>query len=218
MRSQGQSNIVAGDDTNKMDISVLTRRSSRSERNDVLVRRTIVGRGRRQQRLRRMAAGASPLFQVPPVVEIAARGRVVPGELGGAAVRSAGAGVAKASESRLGVRVAASSFLQHRHAWSVPSAEQAKPCLACHAQRRWRQAGCWSGCDPAMLEVSGARRSTGLSRMRTAMHGNDEAEGQAPERLRNLAGEIVEQARHLLRKPAKQRVGDAGPPAWDQRS
>jgi hypothetical protein len=50
------------------------------------------------------------------------------------------------------------------------------------------------------------------------MHGNDEAEGQAPERLRNLAGEIVEQARHLLRKPAKQRMGDAGPPAWDQRS
>ena len=154
-----------------------------------------------------MAVGASPLFQVPPFVEIAARGRVVPGELGGAAVHSAGAGVAKASEWRLGVRVAASSLLQHRHAWSVPSAEQAKPCLACHAQRRWRQAGCWRA---VTYHAGGdrARRSTGLSSMRTALRGNDEAEGQAPERLRDLAGEIIEQARHVL-KEASQTAGGA---------
>jgi hypothetical protein len=129
-----------------------------------LVRRTIVGRGRRQRRLRRGAARASPLFQVPPFVEIAARGRVVSGEPGGAAVRGAGAGVAKAPDWRLGVRAAAPALLQHRHAWSVPTAEQAKPCLPCHAQGRWRQASCRRA---ATRHAGGDRatRLTGLPRM-----------------------------------------------------
>jgi hypothetical protein len=112
------------------------------------VRRTIGGRGRRQRRLRRVAARASPRFQVPALVEIAAPGRVVPGESGGAAVCGAGAGVAKVTDERLGVRAAAPALLQHRHAWSVPTAEQAKPCLPCPSRGRWRQAGCRRVCDP----------------------------------------------------------------------
>ena len=119
-----------------------------------LVRRTIVGRGRRQRRLRRVAARASPRFQVPPFVAIAARGRVVSGEPGGAAVRGAGAGVAKAADWRLGVRAAAPALLQHRHAWSVPTAEQAKPCLPCHAQGR-RHRPVVGGLRPAMLQAIG---------------------------------------------------------------
>jgi hypothetical protein len=113
-----------------------------------LVGRTIVGRGRRRRRLRRVAVRASPVVQVPPFVEIAAPGRVVSGEPGGAAVRGAGAGVAKVLDERLGVRAAASSFLQHRHAWIVPLAEQAKPYLRLPVQRRWRQVGYRRGCDP----------------------------------------------------------------------
>jgi hypothetical protein len=108
------------------------------------VHRTIGGRGRRPRRLRRVAARPSPRFQVPPLVEIAAPGRVVPGQPGGAAVRGAGAGVAKAPGQRLGVRAAAPALLQHRHAWSVPTAEQAKPGRPCHAQGR-QQAGCRRG-------------------------------------------------------------------------
>jgi hypothetical protein len=50
------------------------------------------------------------------------------------------------------------------------------------------------------------------------MRGNDEVEDQALERLRNLADETAEQARHVLRKPAKPRVGPLKQSARDQRS
>jgi hypothetical protein len=63
------------------------------------------------------------------------------------------------------------------------------------------------GLGPAMLEVIGQSRSTGLSRMGTAMPEN-EAEDQALERLRNLADETIEQARHVL-KEASQATGGA---------
>jgi len=62
-------------------------------------------------------------------MEAAAAGGIVPGELGTAAVRGAGSSSAEAAHQRVGVRAAGLALLQHRHTWSVPPAEQAKPCV-----------------------------------------------------------------------------------------
>jgi hypothetical protein len=70
-----------------------------------LVPRTIVGHGRRHRQLGRVAARASLLFPVPPLVEITVGSGVVPGELSVAAVRGAGSSVAEAAHQRLGIRV-----------------------------------------------------------------------------------------------------------------
>src|SRR5829696_5230354 len=74
-----------------------------------LIHRTIVGRGRRHRRLGRTTARAGRRFWVPPLVEIAAPGRVVPGELGVAAVGGAGSGVAEAPHQRRGLGAATPS-------------------------------------------------------------------------------------------------------------
>jgi len=66
------------------------------------------------------AGAGESRFPIPPLMEIAARGRVIPGELGVAAVRGAGAGVAKAAHRRLRTRGATLPLLHDSHAGGVP--------------------------------------------------------------------------------------------------
>jgi hypothetical protein len=69
------------------------------------------------------------MVPVPAAMERTTAGGVVARELGRAAVRGAGAGVAEAAHQRLGARPATLVLLQHRHAWSISQLEQAKPWL-----------------------------------------------------------------------------------------
>jgi len=95
--------------------------------------------------LSRAAARAGHWFQVPALVEVAAAGGVVPGQLGTAAVGGAGSGVAEAAHQRLGVRAATLPLLQHSHAWVVPLARASqtlpRPLLSSTlVSGRWRSA------------------------------------------------------------------------------
>jgi hypothetical protein len=130
-----------------------------------LARRTIVGPGRRQRQLRGVAARASPLFQVPPFVEVAAGGRVVPGQLGVTIVRGAGSGVAEAMHPRLRVRAAAPALLQHRHARSVTLGRprQPLPLLLLHQGGGDRPVVGWAA--TRHVGDGWASRLTGLFRM-----------------------------------------------------
>jgi hypothetical protein len=70
-------------------------------------------------------------LSVPALVERAAPSGVVPGQPGGAAILSAGSGVAEGPHHRPGAGGAASAIAsQHNHAWIVPPPKQGKRCSA----------------------------------------------------------------------------------------
>jgi hypothetical protein len=71
--------------------------------------------------------GPGRLLLVPPLVDRAALGRVVPGKLGRTAVGHTGSSLAEGAHHRIGAGGAACASAQHSHAWMVPLCKQGKP-------------------------------------------------------------------------------------------